>query len=72
MRLLIDNKEVGSAKTPGLFKKELEVPLRVGMNQEKAMKKLPTILIPLSSCAANLTNAKLETLEGIAPASKSW
>jgi len=69
MRLLINNKEVGSSKTSGLFKKDLEVPLRVGMEPRKGNDKIADY--PDSfNMRSNLTNAKLETLDGIAAPAK--
>lgn len=68
MRLLIDNKEVGSAKTSGLFKKELEVPVRVGNEQRKGDEKIADYPDTAFILRSNLTNTKLELLEGIAPA----
>ena len=66
MRLFIENKEVGSAKTAGLFKQDLEVPLRVGMEPRTGNDKIADY--PDSFfLRSNLTNVKLETLEGIAP-----
>jgi putative membrane-bound dehydrogenase-like protein len=69
MRLYVDNKEVASAKASGLFTKDLDVPLRVGAEQRTGNEKVsdyPDSNFFLRS--ANLTNAKLETLEGNAPA----
>lgn len=69
MRLFIDNKEIGSAKTAGLFKTDLEVPLRVGAEQKTGNEKIADY--PDSSFflrGVNIANAKLEMLEGIAPA----
>jgi azurin len=69
MRLLIDNKEIGMAKAPGLFKKDLEVPLRVGAEPATGNDKIgdyPDSTFFLRG--SNLTNAKLETLEGVTPA----
>jgi putative membrane-bound dehydrogenase-like protein len=66
MRLLIDNKEIGMAKAPGLFKKDLEVPLRVGADPRTGNDKIgdyPDSTFFLRGI--NLTNAKLETLEGV-------
>ena len=69
MRLLIDNKEIGVAKAPGLFKKDLEVSLRVGAEPKTGSDKIADY--PDSTFflrGINLTNAKLETLEGVTPA----
>lgn len=66
MRLFIDNKEVGSAKTAGLFKKEMEVPVRVGAETGTPEDKIADY--PDSAFVLRSTlSAKLETLEGSAP-----
>ena len=68
MRLFIDNKEIGSAKAAGVFKNDLEVPLRVGADPRSGTDKIadyPDSTFVLRG--TNFTNAKLETLEGIAP-----
>jgi azurin len=69
MRLFIDNKEIGTAKASGVFKKDLEIPLRVGADPRTGTDKIADY--PDSTFflrGINLTNAKLETLEGITPA----
>ena len=69
MRLFIDNKEIGTAKAPGLFKNDLDVPLRVGAEPRAGADKIADY--PDSTFflrGTNLTNAKLETLEGVTPA----
>jgi hypothetical protein len=40
MRLFIDNKEIGSAKAAGVFKNDLEVPLRVGADPRSGTDKI--------------------------------
>jgi azurin len=70
MRLLIDNKEVGSVKSAGLFKKEMIVPLRVGAELRKGEEKIGDYPDSNFILRSNLANAKLETLEGIAVAGK--
>ena len=68
MRLFIDNKEIGTAKAPGLFKNDLDVPLRVGAEPRAGADKIADY--PDSTFflrGTNLTNAKLETLEGVTP-----
>ncbi len=65
MRLLIDNKEVGAIKTAGLFKTGLALPLRVGLDNRKGNERLAEYPDSLFFLRANLTNAKLETLEGL-------
>lgn len=66
MRLIIDNKETGTVKTAGLFKKEMELPLRVGADQSSGNDKVGDYPDSVFFLRSNLTNAKLETLEGIA------
>ena len=68
MRLLIDNKEIGSAKAPGLFKKELDVPVRVGNDLKSGDDKIADYPDSLFILRSNLANVKLELLEGIAAA----
>lgn len=68
MRLFIDNKEAATAKAAGLFKKELEVPLRVGSDFSTGTERIADYPDSAFFLRANLTNAKLETLEGITPA----
>ncbi|MBD0287354.1 MAG: dehydrogenase, partial [Flavisolibacter sp.] len=68
MRLLIDNKEAATAKAAGLFKKDLEVPLRVGSDFGTGNNRIANYPDSAFFLRANLTNAKLETLEGITPA----
>jgi azurin len=68
MRLFIDDKEVGTAKAAGLFKKELEVPLRAGSDFRTGAERIADYPDSAFFLRANLTNANLETLEGIAPA----
>ncbi|HKH62110.1 MAG TPA: PVC-type heme-binding CxxCH protein [Flavitalea sp.] len=68
MRLFIDNKEVGSTKTAGLFKKELETPLRVGNDSKTGSEKIADYPDSAFILRSNLNNAKLEILDGIAPA----
>ena len=66
MRLVIDNKEVASAKTAGLFKKDPELPLRVGTDPRLGNEKIADYPDSNFILRSNLTNVKLETLEGIA------
>ena len=65
MRLSVDNKEVGSVKTGGLFKKDIETPLRVGKETGKGDEKIAGYPDSAFSLSANLANAKLDILEGI-------
>ncbi len=66
MRLFIDSKEVGSAKTAGLFTKEMEAPVRVGAETGTGNDKIADYPDSAFILRSNLS-AKLETLEGIAP-----
>ena len=68
MRLYIDNKEVAKTKATGLFKKEFEVPLRVGNENKRGEEKIGDYPDSNFIMRATLTNGKLETLEGVAPA----
>ena len=68
IKMMIDNKEVASSKTTGVFKKDLDVPIRVGIDTRKGDEKVADYPDTLFALRANLTNAKLETLEAIAPA----
>jgi azurin len=62
MRLFIDNKEIGSVKTAGLFRKELDVPLRVGIDRRKGNDRITSYPDTIFFLRAGLANAKLETL----------
>jgi uncharacterized protein len=69
MHLLIDNKAAGTAKAAGLFENTFDVPLRVGADNQTGNNKIadyPDSMFVMRG--ANLTNPKLETLEGLAPA----
>jgi azurin len=63
MRLVVNNKEVGATKTAGLFKKDLETPLRVGIDNRKGDDRIFEYPDSLFFMRAILTNAKLEMLE---------
>ena len=65
MRLYVDNQEVGRAKTTGLFKSNLTTPLRVGLDNLKGEERIAQFPDSLFFMRANLTNAKLETLDGL-------
>ena len=68
MRLLINNNNAGTAKAPGLFKNNLILPLRVGIDFKTGEDKIgdyPDTSFSLSGL--NLTNAKLEILERNTP-----
>ena len=67
MRLMIDNKIVGSTKTPGLFKKELEQPVRVGNDARKGNDRITDYPDSTFMLRSNITNLKLEMLAGTAP-----
>ena len=62
MQLFIDNKEVGSAKAPGLFSRNIEVPVRAGMEVEMGNKKVTPYAETDYELRAD-ANVKLETLE---------
>ena len=67
MRLYIDDKEAGNAKTPGLFKNSLDVPMRIGMDTKTGAEKIAaypdTFMLIRNN---NFTNGKLEIVESIA------
>jgi uncharacterized protein len=69
MKLIIDGKEAGSAKTPGLFKRSLDIPMRVGFENRKDSEKVAnypdTFLL---TRGVGPSNAKLEILESNIPA----
>jgi azurin len=66
MKLIINDKEIGNLKTPGLFKKSLEVPLRIGVENKIDTQKIANYPDSfLLSRSNNLTGAKLEILESI-------
>lgn len=69
MRLFINNKEEGSAKTPGLFKVEMEVPARVGAETATAKDKVADYPDSAFVFRGSL-NVKLETLDDVAPTDK--
>jgi len=62
IRLVINDKEVATAKAPGLFKKELELPLRIGFDNRKGEERITEYPDTAFFMRANLLNAKLETL----------
>lgn len=66
MKLLVDGKEVASAKTPGLFKKPFDIPMRIGFETRKGEEKIAnypdTFFLTRGS---NPTNSKLEILESM-------
>jgi azurin len=65
MQLFINNEEVGTAKAAGLFKKDFDLPLRVSFDNRKGEERVAAYPDSLFFLRAYLTNAKLETLEGI-------
>ena len=68
MRLLIDNKNAGAAKVPGLFKNNFTLPLRVGMDLRTGEDKIADYPdTSFSLRGLSLTNAKLEMLESSTP-----
>jgi azurin len=62
MRLFIDDAEKGTTKAAGLFKKELEVPVRVGLDLRKGNERIFNYSDTIFFLRAGLQNAKLETL----------
>lgn len=69
MKLLINDKEAGSAKTSGLFKKTFDVPMRVGFETRRGEEKIAnypdTFFLTRGTWPSD---AKLEILESAAPA----
>jgi putative membrane-bound dehydrogenase-like protein len=65
MHLIINDKEVAQGKAPGVFKKELDVPLRVGADMRKGMERIIHYPDTMFFLRAGLNNAKLETLGDI-------
>ena len=59
-------KKWAQQKPPGLFKKELELPLQGWTGSKKGNEKIADYPDSYFILRSNLTNAKLETLEGIA------
>lgn len=72
LKLMIDNKEAAGLTTPGMFKQDLELPIRVGFDNRKGDEKVADYPDTLFTLRANLTNSKLETLEPIAPAEEMF
>ncbi|MEP7257578.1 MAG: PVC-type heme-binding CxxCH protein, partial [Flavitalea sp.] len=70
MRLSIDNKEAGSVKTTGLFKKDIEGAVRVGAGPGKGDERIADYPDSTFDLSATLSNAKLDLLEDIVPAGK--
>lgn len=62
MKLEIDGKEVGSVKTPGLFKKNLDLGLRVGFERSLGADKVANYPDNYFSRATTFENGKLEIL----------
>ncbi len=68
MKLFIDNKEAGAVKTPGLFKKNPDVPLRIGLENKTGAQKVANYPDSFLLARSNaLTGAKLEILESVGP-----
>ncbi len=67
MRLAIDNKEVGTTKAPGLFKTELEAPLRVTLDNRKGKDRLYEYPDSIFGFRGRAENLKFETLDGNKP-----
>jgi putative membrane-bound dehydrogenase-like protein len=68
MALFVDDKQAATTKSPGLFKKELSAPVRVGLDNLQGEQRLAEFPDSLFSLRGNLSNAKLETLAGTTPA----
>lgn len=62
IRLYIDSNEVASTKTGGLFKAELPLPVRVGMDNRKGADRVVDYPDSMFFLRANVTKQKLETL----------
>lgn len=63
MLLLIDNKEAGSAKAAGLFKKAMTLPVRVGLDDRKGKERIGDFPNSDFTLNGNLTGAYLKTLK---------
>ncbi|RPD51324.1 PVC-type heme-binding CxxCH protein [Paracnuella aquatica] len=68
MRLIVDNKDAGTAKAAGVFAKDLEQPLRVGVDRSIGQDRIFEYPDSMFFLRANLTNAKLEMLSPVASA----
>ncbi len=62
-KLFVDNKEVASTRTSGLFKKELDLGLRVGLDNRKGTDRLGNYPDSVFVLRTGINNNKLETLE---------
>jgi len=62
MRLMIDDKVVGSAKAADLFRKELELPVRVGQDMNKGNDRVTNYPDSVFFLRAGMNSIKLETL----------
>lgn len=62
MRLFVDSNEVATTKAAGLFKKELTVPLRIGMDNRKGGERVKDYPDSLFILRAGLNKTRLETL----------
>ncbi|MRG45061.1 dehydrogenase [Chitinophaga sp. SYP-B3965] len=66
MRLIINDKDAGTAKATGLFKKELTLPMRIGLDFTKGDERVAAYTEDSAFYLnGNLVNAKLEMLAGI-------
>src|SRR6185437_10598510 len=63
MRLFIDDKPAGTAKAAGLFAKDVEVPVRVGVETQDGINKIGAYPDSAIMLRSNL-KVKLETLDG--------
>ncbi|MEO5891375.1 MAG: PVC-type heme-binding CxxCH protein [Ferruginibacter sp.] len=68
MRLFVDSSEAGATKTPGLFKAEPVVPLRVGMDTSKGNDRIMEYPDSIFRFRAVLNKLLLETLDLSTPA----
>jgi azurin len=68
MVLIVDNKEVGTAKATGVFMADPELPLRVGLDNRSGNDRIFNYPDSVFQLRANLINGRLETLEVMSPA----
>ena len=69
MRLFIDDKQVGATKAAGLFSKDVEIPIRVGVENQTSNNKIGFYPDSLFMLKSNM-KVKLETLESNATSAK--
>ncbi|HEX5667198.1 MAG TPA: PVC-type heme-binding CxxCH protein, partial [Chitinophagaceae bacterium] len=68
IRLLIDDKNVSSAKSTGLFKKDLDQPMRVGLDNRKDNERVAVYPDSVFALRTWINNCKLETLDAASAA----